>query len=69
LPFRRLERDQARPFENCVPLYDLKVAARRFSGEQIVEAAPGEADLADPDGYDRVAFEGRTKPARDISIT
>ena len=32
LPFRRLERDEVRPFENCVPLYDLKgSAAGRFS--------------------------------------
>ena len=68
LPFRRLERDEARPFENCVPLYDLKVAAGRFSGEQIVEAAPGEGDIGDPDQYDWVAFEGRTKPSRDIFV-
>jgi hypothetical protein len=68
LPFRRLERDEARPFENCVPLYDLKVAAGRFSGEQVVEAAPSEGAIGDPEEYDWVAFEGRTKPARDIFI-
>lgn len=68
LPFRRFERDEARPFENCVPLYDLKVAAGRFSGEQVVEAAPSEGDIGDVEEYDWVAFEGRTKPARDIFI-
>lgn len=34
LPFRRLGADEARPYENCVPLYDLKIAAGGFSDEQ-----------------------------------
>src|SRR5664280_1160999 len=34
LPFRRLSLEEIRPFENCVPLYDLKVAAGKFSDEQ-----------------------------------
>jgi len=34
LPFRRLSQKKARPFENCVPLYDLKAAAGQFSDEQ-----------------------------------
>lgn len=34
LPFRRLEPEEARPYENCVPLYDLKIAAGGFSDEQ-----------------------------------
>jgi DUF2075 family protein len=37
LPFRRLSHAEVRPFENCVPLYDLKVAAGPFSDEQQVE--------------------------------
>jgi len=36
LPFRHLSREEMRPFENCVPLYDLKVAAGKFSDEQQV---------------------------------
>ena len=36
LPFRRLSLKEVRPFENCVPLYDLKVAAGKFSDEQQV---------------------------------
>ena len=36
LPFRRLSREEVRPFENCVPLYDLEVAAGKFSDEQQV---------------------------------
>lgn len=37
LPFRRLSHKEIRPFENCVPLYDLKAAAGQFSEEQQVE--------------------------------
>lgn len=36
LPFRKLTPKEIRPFENCVPLYDLKAAAGQFSGEQQV---------------------------------
>jgi DUF2075 family protein len=34
LPFRRLRPEDARPYENCVPLLDLKAAAGQFSDEQ-----------------------------------
>jgi len=34
LPFRRLEPEETRPYENCVPLYDLKIAAGGFSEEK-----------------------------------
>jgi hypothetical protein len=68
LPFRRLEREEIRPFDNCVPLYDLKVAAGRFSQEQVVESVPGEGDVGDLDDYEWVTFDGRTQPARDIFI-
>ncbi|RII28982.1 MAG: AAA family ATPase [Geobacter sp.] len=33
-PFRRLQPEEARPYQNCVPLYDLKIAAGLFSEEQ-----------------------------------
>ncbi len=36
LPFRRLAHEDVRPYENCVPLYDLKIAAGQFSEEQQV---------------------------------
>jgi uncharacterized protein len=36
LPFRRLSLDEVKPFKNCIPLYDLKVAAGKFSDEQQV---------------------------------
>jgi hypothetical protein len=33
-PFRRLPAAEARPFENCVPLHELEVAAGKYSEEQ-----------------------------------
>ncbi len=36
LPFRRLPQTEVKPFINSIPLYDLKVAAGRFSDEQQV---------------------------------
>jgi DUF2075 family protein len=37
LPFRVLDLDEARPFKNCVPLYDLEAAAGMFSDEQVFD--------------------------------
>lgn len=36
-PFRRLDPGDVKPFENCVPLYDLAVAAGAFSESQPVD--------------------------------
>ena len=37
LPFRHLSPGEVKPFENCIPLYDLKAAAGRFSDEQQIK--------------------------------
>ncbi len=37
LPLKILPKWQAKPYENCVPIYDLHVAAGLFSDEQLVE--------------------------------
>lgn len=37
LSFRRLGLDEVKPYENCVPLYDLKIAAGGFSDEQRID--------------------------------
>jgi DUF2075 family protein len=56
LPFRRLRPDEVRPFENCVPLYDLKAAAGKFSDEQQVS----EVDWVElPDSF---------RPRRDLFV-
>ncbi|TAM44644.1 MAG: DUF2075 domain-containing protein [Acidobacteria bacterium] len=44
-PFRRVPPGDVRPFETCVPLYDLAVAAGRFSDAQAID----EVGLGDED--------------------
>jgi len=58
LPFRRLHADEVKPYENCVPLLDLKVAAGGFSAQQSVDSSQNEW----------VEYEGRTHPAQNIFI-
>ena len=58
VPFRRLQASEVLPYENAVPLYELKVAAGRFSGDQVVP----EADC------EWVAPGGQTSPAPDLFV-
>ena len=60
LPFRRVTPAEAKPFLNCVPALDLKVAAGGWSADQVVVDGSGH--------YDWVAFEGQTKPGKDIFV-
>lgn len=57
LPFRRLAPEEVKPFENCVPLYDLEVAAGHFSEEQQIS----EVDWVElPDAF---------RPQSDLFVT
>jgi hypothetical protein len=56
--FRVLGPEEARSFQNSVPLYDLAIAAGRFSGEQQVDHEPSQW----------VELTGRTRPARDLFV-
>jgi type III restriction enzyme len=58
LPFRRINRDKAIPYQNCVPLLDLKAAAGGFSPTQAV-------DVAD---YEWAEPTGRHKPSPSLFI-
>ena len=49
LPLRLLPPEEVRPFENAVPVYDLKVAAGQFSDLQTVEEVTGTCNSADYD--------------------
>jgi DUF2075 family protein len=52
LPFRRLRQEEVKPFINCVPLYDLAVAAGQFSKEQSVDEASGAKEWVElPDAF------------------
>ncbi|MDD9943216.1 MAG: DEAD/DEAH box helicase family protein [Myxococcales bacterium] len=58
LPFRRLEREVAKPYHNCVPLLELKAAAGGFSPVQSVD----EAD------YDWAELGGGRKPSESLFV-
>jgi len=54
--FRVLPQADARPYENCIPLYSLKAAAGQFSGSQSVE----------PEAW--VVPNGRTRPRKGLFV-
>jgi DUF2075 family protein len=56
LPLPLLSLKEVRPFENAVPLYDLKIAAGQFSDEQTVEEVVGDGTLSNYSDYDWVAL-------------
>ena len=61
LPFRQVPLEDANPFVNCVPALDLQVAAGGWSADQVVGDEAGRYDWV-------VAFDGRTKPGKDIFV-
>ncbi len=56
IPFRLVDEVEARPFENCLPLYSLAAAAGAFGDRQAVE----------PEGW--VLPIGRTRPAAGLFV-
>jgi hypothetical protein len=68
LPFRRVPLEEARPFENCLPALDLKVAASTFAASHVEDDMPQGKAVAEPGRYDWVAIDGRTKPSRDLFV-
>ncbi len=58
LPFRHVPLDQVKPFENCIPALDLKIAAGGFSAAQVVE----------PSCYEWVALDGGISPAPGLFV-
>jgi hypothetical protein len=69
LPFRRLPINEVVPFKNCVPIYDLKVAAGRFSNEQqVTEVAQG-AELQRPEDFEWAELPSIFRPQQGLFIT
>lgn len=68
LPFRRVAARVCKPFVDAVPLYDLKIAAGRFGATQAVDEVSQDGAVTNPDDFDWVALEGRTRPARDLFV-
>ena len=56
-PFRRVPLTEAKPFANCIPAFDLKIAAGSFTSA-----------AQDPGQYDWVAPSGRTQPGPGLFV-
>ena len=57
LPFHRLDAPDARPFENCVPVYDdLLIAAGAFGEESTINEISGEGPIGNPEDYQWAAL-------------
>ena len=68
LPFRRVVPVEVEPFVNAIPLYDLKVAAGRFSGEQVVDEVPQQAEIESPSDYEWVSYDGGPGSAKGLFV-
>ncbi len=55
LPLPLLSSTEVQPFENAVPVYDLRVAAGRFNDEQNIDEVTGN-NITNPEDYDWVAL-------------
>ncbi len=49
-------------------MYDLKVAAGRFSGEQVVDEVPQQEEVENPYDYEWVSYDGRPRPDRGLFV-
>ena len=64
LPFKRVRLEDVKPFENCIPALDLKVAAGHFTSG---EAEPYHLAKTDPGRFDWVSVPGQ-KPRPDLFV-
>jgi hypothetical protein len=67
-PFRYLPLTEVRPFENCVPLFELKAAAGLFSDEQQVIAILDGKENQRVDEFTWVALPDAFRPQRGLFI-
>jgi hypothetical protein len=67
-PFRRLTLAEARPFENCVPLYELDVAAGAFSEAQDVDEVLLGNEGRRPEEFSWVELPEAFRPRRGLFV-
>ncbi|MEJ2655866.1 MAG: DUF2075 domain-containing protein [Desulfobacterales bacterium] len=67
-PFRYLPIEKVRPFENSVPLYDLKAAASVFSEEQQIETVFHENSFINVQGCEWVELPEAFRPHRNLFV-
>lgn len=68
LPLERVPAEEVRPFVNAVPVYDLKVAAGRFSEPQAVQEVPQHQEVTNPSAFEWVALDGASKAAPGLFV-
>lgn len=68
LPFRRLPIEEVRPFQNCVPLYELRAAAGQFSDEQKVNEIIQGQGLQDITEIEWVELPDAFRSRRDLFV-
>lgn len=68
LPFRRVSVEDVRPFVNAVPVYDLKIAAGRFSAEQSVAEVPQQHEVENPGAFVWAAPAGKQKASLGLFV-
>lgn len=68
IPLAMVSPEQVRPFVNAVPVYDLKVAAGRFSAPQTVQEVAQQREVTSPAEFEWVTPGGRTKPAPGLFV-
>jgi hypothetical protein len=61
-PFRVVPPEELQPFENAVPVYDLKIAAGRFSGEQAADAGLQGEETANPERFEWAELQDYFRP-------
>ena len=64
LPFKRVPLKDVKPFENCIPALDLKVAAGHFTSGEV---EPHHLAKTDPGRFDWVSIPGR-EPRADLFV-
>ncbi|HUP25404.1 MAG TPA: DEAD/DEAH box helicase family protein [Thermoanaerobaculia bacterium] len=67
-PLRRVPAEDVRPFVNAVPVYDLKIAAGRFSQSQSVDEVPQADEIENPEEFDWVALDGKARPSPGLFV-
>lgn len=67
-PFRRPDPKDVRPFETCVPLYDLAVAAGQFSEAQSVDEVGLQDEARRPGDFTWVELPQEFRPQRGLFV-
>jgi hypothetical protein len=66
-PFRILPIEEVRPFENCVPLYELRAAAGAFSSGQVAEVLQ-EDEINRPNEFTWIELPEVFRPQRGLFV-